>query len=70
VEVTGLRNPCLQIDNFRTGLLKHVVGRDEAGAVVRKGGVMGIVIRGGEVHPGDTVRAELPALPHRRLERV
>jgi MOSC domain-containing protein YiiM len=70
VEVTGLRNPCLQIDNFRTGLLKHVVGRDEAGAVVRKGGVMGIVIRGGEVHPGDTVRAELPALPHRPLERV
>jgi MOSC domain-containing protein YiiM len=70
VEVTGLRNPCLQIENFRTGLLKHVVGRDEAGAVVRKGGIMGVVTQGGEIRPGDTVLAELPAPPYRPLERV
>ncbi|WP_225846673.1 MOSC domain-containing protein [Streptomyces sp. HPF1205] len=70
VEITGLRNPCLQIDRFRTGLLKHVVGRDEAGDIVRKGGIMGIVLEGGEVRPGDAVLAELPAPPHRPLDRV
>lgn len=70
VEVTGLRNPCLQIDAFRSGLLKQVVGRDEQGAVVRRGGVMGVVLEGGDIHPGDTVDAELPAAPHRPLERV
>jgi MOSC domain-containing protein YiiM len=70
VEVTGLRNPCRQIDTFRSGLLKQVVGRDEAGEIVRKGGIMGVVLRGGEVRPGDPVLAELPATPHRRLERV
>jgi MOSC domain-containing protein YiiM len=70
VEVTGLRNPCLQIDNFRGGLLGQVVGRDEAGTVVRKGGVMGVVLEGGVIRPGDPVLAELPAPPHRPLERV
>ncbi|MDQ0792312.1 MOSC domain-containing protein YiiM [Streptomyces sp. B1I3] len=70
VEVTGLRNPCLQIDNFRNGLLKQVVGRSEDGAVVRKAGIMGVVKAGGVVGPGDPVEAELPDRPHRRLERV
>ncbi|MBC2863939.1 MOSC domain-containing protein [Streptomyces mexicanus] len=70
VEVTGLRNPCLQIDSFRSGLLKQVVRRDEDGNVVRKAGIMSIVVHGGEVRPGDPIRAELPAEPHRPLERV
>ncbi|MBA2944862.1 MOSC domain-containing protein [Streptomyces himalayensis] len=70
VEVTGLRNPCLQIDNFQDGLLKQVVGRDQAGNIVRKAGIMGIVLRGGEVRPGDAIRAQLPAGPHRPLDRV
>lgn len=70
VEVTGLRNPCLQIDNFRSGLLKQVVGRDEEGNVVRKAGVMSVVAVGGVVRPGDRVEVELPAEPHRPLERV
>lgn len=70
VEVTGLRNPCLQIDNFQGGLLKEVVGRDEAGAIVRKAGIMSVVAVGGVVRPGDPVKAELPAQPHRPLERV
>ncbi|WP_457032646.1 MOSC domain-containing protein [Kitasatospora sp. P5_F3] len=70
VEVTGLRNPCLQIDNFQDGLLKQVVGRDEAGNVVRKAGVMSIVRTGGVVRPGDPITVELPAEPHRPLERV
>jgi MOSC domain-containing protein YiiM len=70
VEITGLRNPCLQIDGFRSGLLKQVIGRDEAGRIVRKTGIMGIVLEGGEIRPGDTVAVELPAAPHRPLEKV
>ncbi|AVH99306.1 MULTISPECIES: MOSC domain-containing protein [Streptomyces] len=70
LEVTGLRNPCLQIDNFQDGLLKQVVGRDEDGNVVRRAGVMSIVKQGGAVYPGDTIEAELPSGPHRPLERV
>ncbi|MEU4874424.1 MOSC domain-containing protein [Streptomyces sp. NPDC021608] len=70
LEVTGLRNPCLQINAFRNGLLKQVVGRDEAGNVVRRAGIMSIVREGGTVRPGDTIEAELPDGPHRPLERV
>ncbi|MER5973596.1 MOSC domain-containing protein [Streptomyces sp. NPDC002055] len=70
VEVTGLRNPCLQIDIFQEGLLKQVVGRDEAGNVVRKAGIMSVVTTDGTVRPGDTIEIELPARPHRPLERV
>jgi MOSC domain-containing protein YiiM len=70
VEVTGLRNPCAQIDGFQQGLLKAVLGRDEHGNLVRKAGVMAIVLAGGAVQPGDPVRVELPPEPHRPLERV
>lgn len=70
VEVTGLRNPCRQIDHFQGGLLKQVVGRDEAGDIVRKAGIMSVVLVGGVVRPGDPVKVELPAGPHRPLERV
>lgn len=70
LEVTGLRNPCLQIDNFQDGLLKQVVGRDAAGNVVRKAGIMTVVQVGGTVRPDDTIKAELPSGPHRPLERV
>lgn len=70
VEVTGLRNPCLQIDHFQDGLLKRVVSRETDGTLVRKTGVMGVVTVGGVVRPGDPVRTVLPAGPHRPLERV
>ncbi|NEB11732.1 MOSC domain-containing protein [Streptomyces coelicoflavus] len=70
LEVTGLRNPCLQIDAFRDGLLKRVVGRDEAGNIVRKAGIMSVVKHGGTVRPGDAITAELPSEPHRPLDRV
>jgi MOSC domain-containing protein YiiM len=70
VEITGLRNPCSQIDGFQQGLLKQVLGRDEAGNMVRKAGVMGIVLAGGTVRPGDPIGIELPPQPHRPLERV
>jgi hypothetical protein len=70
VEVTGLRNPCRQIDRYQRGLLKAVLGRDERGRVVRRAGVMGIVVRGGVVRPGDPIGVELPAGPPRRLVPV
>jgi MOSC domain-containing protein YiiM len=70
VEVTGLRNPCTQLDDFQHGLMRAVLGRDEDGAVVRKAGVMGIVLAGGVVRPGDAIMVELPSPPHRPLEPV
>lgn len=70
VEITGLRNPCLQIDHFRDGLLKQVVGHDEAGRLIRRAGVMGIVLEGGQIHTGAPVTVFLPRLPHRPLEKV
>jgi hypothetical protein len=70
IEVTGLRNPCTQLDDFQPGLMRAVLGRDDHGAVVRKAGVMGIVLAGGVVRPGDAIRVELPSPPHRALEPV
>ncbi|HET7234678.1 MAG TPA: MOSC domain-containing protein [Longimicrobium sp.] len=70
VEVTGLRNPCAQLDHFQPGLTAAVLGRDENGALVRKAGIMAVVIAGGEVRPGDPVRVELPPEPHRPLAVV
>jgi MOSC domain-containing protein YiiM len=70
VEVTGLRNPCAQLDGFQPGLMAAVLDRDAAGNLVRKAGVMAIVLSGGEVRPGDTIRVELPSPPHRSLEPV
>ncbi len=70
VEVTGLRNPCAQLDSFRPGLMAAVLDRDAAGRLVRKAGIMGVVLVGGEVRPGDPIRVTLPPEPHRPLERV
>jgi hypothetical protein len=70
VEVTGLRNPCVQLDHFQRGLMTAVLDRDDAGRLVRKAGVMAIVLTSGEVRPGDPIAVELPPLPHARLERV
>lgn len=70
VEVTGLRNPCTQLNRFQSGLMTAVLDRDEHGKLVRKAGVMGIVLVGGEIRPGDPIWIELPAEPHRLLERV
>lgn len=70
VEVTGLRNPCVQLDGFADGLLAAVVDRAPDGTVVRKAGVMGVVITGGEVRAGDPVAVVLPVGPHRPLVAV
>jgi MOSC domain-containing protein YiiM len=70
VELTGLRNPCLQLDRFRPGLMAAVLGHAADGSLVRKAGVMGIVLSGGEVRAGDAIKIELPAGTHRALEPV
>lgn len=70
VEVTGLRNPCSQIDKFQRGLMAAVLTRDGDGRLVRKTGVMAVVVAGGEVQPGDPIRVELPAGEPRPLEPV
>ena len=70
VRVTGLRNPCWQIDAFSSGLLEHMVGVDEQGRTVRRAGVMAVVRRRGLVRTGDTITVVLPAPPHHRLDRV
>ncbi|MGU3470738.1 MOSC domain-containing protein [Paenibacillus sp. D51F] len=70
IEITGLRNPCAQIDNFQSGLLSAVLDHDENGNLVGKAGVMGIVLTGGVVRVGDPVCVSLPAKPSHPLERV
>lgn len=70
VELTGLRNPCSQIDRFQPGLTASVLERDASGAIVRKAGVMGVVRRGGAVRPGDTIVVHMPPHPHHALQPV
>jgi MOSC domain-containing protein YiiM len=70
VEVTGLRNPCHQLNGLRKGLMAATLDRDAEGNPVRKAGVMAVVITGGEVRPGDEIGVDLPAVPHRKLEAV
>jgi MOSC domain-containing protein YiiM len=70
VEVTGLRNPCIQIDRFQQGLMAAVLDHDEQGNLIRKAGIMGVVREDGEVQTGDPIHIELPPEPHRPLEVV
>ncbi len=70
VEVTGLRNPCAQLDKIHKGLMAATLGRDEHGNLVRKAGIMGVVLAEGEVRPGDPIRVEPPPPPHRPLAPV
>jgi len=70
VEVTGLRNPCAQLEEIQAGLMKATLGRDEAGNLVRKAGVMSIVIADGMVRPGDFITVDLPSTPYQPLQPV
>jgi MOSC domain-containing protein YiiM len=67
IEVTGLRNPCRQLNGLQEGLMNATLARDADGNLVRKAGIMAIVLAGGEVRDGDPIRIELPAPPHRPL---
>jgi MOSC domain-containing protein YiiM len=70
LEITGLRNPCTQLEGLQAGLMNAVLDRDEAGNLIRKAGIMGVVLVGGEVKSGDQIRVEFPTGPFERLERV
>lgn len=70
VAITGLRNPCYQLDFIQTGLMKATLARAPDGALIRKAGVMAIVLAGGEIRPGDPIEIALPPPPHRPLEPV
>ena len=70
VQVTGLRNPCTQLDGIQPSLMGAVLDRDGHENLIRKAGVMAIVLTSGQVRPGDAIRAALPPAPHRRLRPV
>jgi MOSC domain-containing protein YiiM len=70
VKVTGLRNPCAQLDRIQPGLMAATLERSAEGKLIRKAGIMAIVIVAGQVRPGDAVRVELPAQPHQPLAPV
>ncbi len=70
VEVTGLRNPCIQLDRFHNGLMAATLDKDADGNLIRKAGIMGIVLADGDVRPGDKIRVELPAGQQRPLQPV
>ena len=70
VELTGLRNPCRQLDGLRDGLMAAVLDRDDSGALVRKSGVMAVVTAAGEVRAGDGVEILLPEGPGEPLQPV
>jgi MOSC domain-containing protein YiiM len=70
VEVTGLRNPCRQLDKLQPGLMQATLGDAEDGSLVRKAGIMAIVVAGGEIGEGDAIAVELPPPPHCPLAPV
>ncbi|WP_374384014.1 MOSC domain-containing protein [Dongia sp.] len=70
VEITGLRNPCVQIDRFQPGLMQAVLDRDTDGNLIRKAGIMAVVIAGGDVRTDDAIAVELPAGRHQPLKPV
>lgn len=70
IQVTGLRNPCKQLDKYQTGLMNALRDRDAQGKWVRKAGVMGAVLEGGQVLPGDAITVSMPPEPHLALEVV
>ena len=70
IQITGLRDPCDQLDSIQDGLLQALIYKDDAGNLVRKSGVMGIVLEGGIVNAGDEIEVELPDKPFITLEPV
>ncbi len=67
LEITGLRNPCYQLDGIWQGLMQAVLDKDAQGNLIRKAGIMTIVLEGGNVFPGDNIKVQLPVEPHQAL---
>jgi MOSC domain-containing protein YiiM len=70
IEITGLRNPCRQLNDFQPGLMNATLEHDAGGNLIRKAGVMAVVLAGGEIKPGDAIEIELPPEPWRKLAAV
>ncbi|MEM7757725.1 MAG: MOSC domain-containing protein [Cyanobacteria bacterium P01_A01_bin.40] len=70
IQVIGLRNPCGQLNSIQAGLKAAVLDKDTEGNIIRKAGIMSIVLTTGEIFVGDTIQIEFPPLPHRALEKV
>ena len=70
IKITGLRNPCAQLDGIKPGLMKAVLDTDEEGNLIRKAGVMATVIAGGVINVGDPISIVFPPEPHQRLKPV
>lgn len=70
IEITGLRNPCAQLDQYQTGLTRAVLEKRPDGELIRKAGIMGVVRESGIIRAGDKIVVTLPPEPHIRLERV
>ncbi len=68
--ITGLRNPCQQLNEHQPGLMQALLGRDENDQLLLKAGVMAVVTEGGEVKAGDPIKISYPAQPHKPLVRV
>ena len=70
IQITGLRNPCKQLEDYQKGLLGAVLDKTPDGELIRKSGVMAIVISGGIIKPNDFIKIQFPEKPHKKLERV
>jgi MOSC domain-containing protein YiiM len=70
IQITGLRNPCNQLNIFKKGLMNAVLDKDENGDLIRKAGIMGIVLEGGVIEVEDTIEIILPDKPHIKLDMV
>jgi MOSC domain-containing protein YiiM len=70
LEITGLRNPCYQLDGIQEGLMQAVLDKDSQGNLIRKAGIMTVVLEGGQVFPKDEIKVQMPVEPHQCLEVV
>lgn len=70
IKITGLRNPCKQLEDYQKGLLKALLDKTPDGELIRKSGVMGIVISGGVIKTDDLIKIQLPDKPYHKLECV
>jgi len=70
VLITGLRNPCNQLNGIQDGLMQAVIEKDSSGNLIRKAGIMGIVTKGGKVTLNDNIEVKFPSKPFVRLEKI
>lgn len=70
IVLTGLRDPCAQIDRHREGLRAAVAFDPGEGPKLFRDGAMAMVVRGGVVRTGDPIGVALPPEPHHPMRKV